>query len=154
MPLESESDQSWRRFLLKKYNHRAEAVAAKFSWAAACERAVNTLVEAVLQSNNSKVQRFSCRLMILQTSLSLTESSQALISNGMARLKCLELHVDHMDLAEVRAQLSGLCKEVLRLGCNLEGLHIGFRDIDHVSIPIESVFNGVKMERLKYVGVQ
>lgn len=74
------------------------------------------------------------------------------MSTGIARLKCLELHVvDRMELAEVRAQLSGLCKEVLRQAVNLEGLHIGFRD--RVSLPLEAVFNHVKLEKLKYAGI-
>lgn len=151
MPLENDSDKRWFKFLKRYY----PLDAANFSWTAACERAVNTLVSAVLRSN-SMVQRFSCRLMILQAPLSLTQEtaqvSEVTISAGIARLKCLELHVvDRMDIPEVRAQLSGLCKEVLSQAVNLEGLHIGFRD--RVSIPLESVFNNVKLERLKYVGI-
>lgn len=147
MPLENDTDKRWLKFL-KRYYPEDES---NFSWTAACERAVNTLVHAVLVSN-SNVQRFSCRIMILQAPLSLRQDSAVTVSAGIAKLKCLELHVvDRMDVPEVRAQLSWLCREVLRQAVNLEGLHIGFRDC--VSFQLEAVFNNVTLERLKYVGI-
>ena len=125
-------------------------------WTPACTRATQTIGQALV-SARSPFSRFSGPMMSAQSALVLSGSSAlpGAVPALAERLTCLELHLeDGAVLGERLLELSGLFKQVFSAAKHMQAVHIGFPTHRPIGIPLERIFNEVRWEKLRAVGVQ
>ena len=144
-------------------------------WTPACTRAAQT-VGLALVAARSPFSRFSGPMMSAQSALVLAATAAAPFSSASTsaspgtpapralpdavpalaeRLTCLELHLeDGSALQERLLELSGLFRLVFAAARHMQAVHIGFPTHRPVRIPLERVFNEVRWDKLRAVGVQ
>ena len=141
-------------------DHRRPRPLVDLRWAPACTRAAQTVGQALARAH-SPFSRFSGPMMSAQSALALAGSGRlpgAVVPALAERLTCLELHLEDWALPSVRderlLELSGLFKHVFAAARHMQAVHIGFPTHRPVGVRLESIFNEVRWDKLRAVGVQ
>jgi hypothetical protein len=119
-------------------------------------RAAGTLGRAVLSSRSPATlwpTRWSFPLIDIQSAMLLSNSPSAYLTSMAARLECLSLRFESSaDLNNNLRQLAPLLRTVFYPGSGLISVHIGFPQ-QAVSIPLEDVFQNVRLEKLRVFSI-
>ena len=146
MRIHDQIDRDWTSFVRA---HKLPNESEQLRWARACEHAARSLATAHL-SVGSKATRISLRN--LQTSMLLSETSQAVFSDLSEKLVSLEIQFDSRpSLDNDLLELSTLFKQGFAAALSLKGLHLGFAR--PISTPFEAIFHDIYWSQLLYIGI-
>lgn len=119
-------------------------------------RAAGTLGRAVLSSRSPATlwpTRWSFPLIDVHSAMPLSNNPSAYLTSMVARLECLSLRFENSaDLDTNLKQLAPLFRTVFYPGSGLISVHIGFPQ-QAVSIPLEDVFQNVRLEKLRVFSI-
>ena len=125
------------------------------SWNTACSHASRTIITALLTSNEVPWSRFSLPILSPDSARFLRLRVPNSVSSLAERLEVLTLHFDDNDELDAKIQeLSVVFKEVFSKARNMRAVHVGFPSFRPLTLPLESIFHGVKWEKLVAFGVQ
>lgn len=125
------------------------------SWNTACSHASRTMITALLTSNEVPWSRFSLPILSPDSARFLRLKVPNSVSSLAERLEVLTLHFDDNDELDAKIQeLSIVFKEVFSKARNMRAVHVGFPSFRPLTLPLESIFHGVKWEKLVAFGVQ
>lgn len=125
------------------------------SWNTACSHASRTIITALITSNEVPWSRFSLPILSPDSARFLRLRVPNSVSSLAERLEVLTLHFDDNDELDAKIQeLSVVFKEVFSKARNMRAVHVGFPSFRPLTLPLESIFHGVKWEKLVAFGVQ
>jgi hypothetical protein len=136
-------------------DHRDVNQLVELSWAPACSRSTETVVQALLAAN-SKCTRFSSPMITPSSARALVPKPLSHSGALAERLTCLELHFDDggMDLDAKMRELSNVFRHVFNAAKNMTAVHVGFPTHRPLQLGLEELFHHVKWERLVAFGIQ
>ncbi|KAI9815989.1 MAG: hypothetical protein M1827_001981 [Pycnora praestabilis] len=150
--LQDESDRYLLDYIRENQDSAAQLVELK--WTPACIHATKTVGEALFEAR-SPFTRFSGPMMNPQCALALKEEPTRTVSSLAERLTCLELHFDDgFDLNRKMMELSGLFGTVFQAAKGMQAVHLGFPSHVPLDIKLETIFHGVKWDKLRAFGIQ
>lgn len=142
------------RLLTYLRQHR-ESQYLQLEWGPACLRSAKAIGDALLLTN-SPFTRLSSPMLSPSSAVILVQQAPGSVSTLADRITCLELHFDDSsDLMDARMlELSGLFRKAFTAATNMEAVHIGFPSHRPISLPLDTLFHGVKWRRLVAFGIQ